>query len=305
MVYGAMDQPVFFNPKRQQLYLTHSILGEGGFGRVYDGWCGALPVAIKVVKPTANSRQDWLTWDHEQRVHLRCIGHAFIVQTYDQFVALSGELIIVMERANGHLQTTIELGLRQSPKTVCKIACEILSALDFLHSCQVIHRDVTLKNILRFPQGVKLGDFGISRIQVDVNDLAKTFVGHPSYIPPELLRDGTRYSNFQSDLYQLGIVLLSLLTGKPPIPLNLTFDQASPFILDATPRRTAESLIPQYGRTAQMISRLLPRTLELRYQTAAQAYQDFHTEFKKLDQQENMAVAGLSLAALAALAMKA
>ena len=110
MLKGGMSQTVIYNPIRQQQYLAHGILGEGGFGRVYDGWFGALPCAIKVVKPTVDSRKDWLTWDHEQRVHLRCIGHASIVQTYDQFVAPSGELVIVMERAQGHLQTTIDLG---------------------------------------------------------------------------------------------------------------------------------------------------------------------------------------------------
>jgi serine/threonine protein kinase len=77
----------------------------------------------------------------------------------------------------------------------------------------------TPKNILWFPGGVfKLADFGISKAVVEADELARTLVGHKTFIPPELLASG--YSSYQSDIYQLGLVLLALLTGDYPIPLD-------------------------------------------------------------------------------------
>ena len=90
------------------------------------------------------------------------------------------------------------------------------------------------------------------------------------------------FFTFQSDLYQLGIVLLSLLMGKPPIPLNANITETAPFIRDATPRRWAEALIPAYGQTARMIGMLLPRTVSKRYASAQQAHMDFYSEYARL-----------------------
>ena len=95
-----------------------------------------------------------------------------------------------------------------NPSLVCSIGIQLCAALAHIHQLGVIHRDVTLNNVLWYANGVfKLSDFGISRQTVSGEDFARTFIGYRNAIPPELLTAG--YSTTQSDIYQLGIVLLT------------------------------------------------------------------------------------------------
>lgn len=294
-----MNQFFLYNPQRRQRYYPVAALDQGGFGIVWAGYIGVLPVAIKVIKPTSNFLRDWATWDVEQRIHLICLAQQHIVQTYDQFVTPDGHLVLVMERAEGNLQNVVDRGHRYVPKDVCAIACQLLTALDYLHSIGIMHRDVTLKNILLFNGGIfKLSDFGISRMDMSPDELARTFIGHSSYIPPELFAG---YSSFQSDLYQLGLVLLALLTGRHPIPLNADISVTKPLIEAGIPRQTAELLIPTFGRTAEIIAMMLRRTPAYRYATAAGVYQDFHSEYYAIEAREKVANALMMRNALGAL----
>jgi serine/threonine-protein kinase len=130
---------------------------------------------------------------------------------------------------------------------------------------------------------VKLADFGISKECLRADELARTFIGHPCFIPPELFIAG--YSSTQSDIYQLGLVLLTLLIGKYPIPMNATLRDTQIAIESGLPRQIAESLIPQHGKLAEIISVMLRRREIWRYWTAAAAYQDLSAEMNRLNQQ--------------------
>lgn len=286
-----MSQPYkfyLFNPERQVRYYAVHGLDEGGFGYVWSGITDqGLPVAIKIIKPSSDSQRDFSSWYTEQKIHLQCLSHPYIVMTFDQFFSPEGHLVLVMEKAGGNLESLVNAGYKYSLKAVCAIGTQILSALHYIHSLGVIHRDVTLKNILWFNNGIfKLCDFGISKSDVKPDELAKTFIGHKSYIPPELLYAG--YSSQQSDLYQLGLVLLSLLIGRHPIPLNSSAEQARQMILDGTPRQIADSLISTHGKLADVISVLLRRRDQYRYKTAQEVWAELETEYRKQENIEQM-----------------
>jgi serine/threonine-protein kinase len=170
--------------------------------------------------------------------------------------------------------------MRWADKAICAIGTQILAALHYIHGLGIIHRDVTLKNIIWFNGGIfKLCNFGISKQNVLPDEYARTFIGHKSYIPPELFHLG--YSTHQSDIYQLGLVLLTLIKGQHPIPENATPEQTRSLILDGVPRQIADPLIPTHGRVAQIISIMLRRRKEYRYKSAADAWADCEQEFRR------------------------
>ncbi len=279
------DQHQFyvFNEQRGARYYAVRSLDEGGFGWVWSGTTAeGLPIAIKVFKPTSDFTRDFESWFTEQQVYLRCLQHQYIVSTYDQFYSPNHGLVIVMEKAEGSLDELVHANGALNPTWVSAIGCQILSALHFIHTQGIVHRDVSLKNILWFPGGVfKLADFGISKQGVGIEQYARTFIGHKSYIPPELIL--AKYSTHQSDLYQLGLVLLTLLTGEHPIPLSATVEETRELILNGVPRQIADSLVPSFGNLAGIISVMLRRRDRWRYQNAMAVWTDLDKEFKHLE----------------------
>ena len=115
-----------------------------------------------------------------------------------------------------------------------RIISEICSALIFLHTNKphpVVHGDLKPANILLDVNLVsKLSDFGISRllIQSSTNNttLYRTMhpMGTPLYMDPEFFATGELIC--QSDVYSFGIVVLRLLTGKPPVGIKKTVEDA-------------------------------------------------------------------------------
>lgn len=278
-----------FNPARQTRYFVIAPINEGGFGQVWSGVTEpGLPVAIKITKPTLDAAADLARWFNEQRLYLECLHHDHIVTTYDQFCSQDGRLVIVMETANGSLHDLIVAGRQFDAKTVCQVGVQILSALHYIHTRKVIHRDVTPQNILWFMGGTyKLADFGISKADVGIDELARTFVGHKTFVPPELLAAG--YTSYQSDIYQLGLVLLALLTGNYPIAMDASVAETRQMILAGKPRLLAESLVPQHGQLAQILSFMLRRRDAWRYKTALDVWRDLSGEFERQEKLSGMA----------------
>ncbi|XP_064082487.1 serine/threonine-protein kinase Nek4-like isoform X2 [Macrobrachium nipponense] len=90
---------------------------------------------------------------------------------------------------------------------------QITMALQYLHSHNILHRDLKTQNIFLTRSGlIKLGDFGIARVLNSSMDLATTMIGTPYYMSPELF-SGIPYS-YKSDVWALGCCLYELITLK-------------------------------------------------------------------------------------------
>jgi serine/threonine-protein kinase len=264
-----------YNPRRSVCYYAQKLLNEGGFGKVWAGTTSlGQGVAIKIFKPSSNADRDFSCWFREQQLCLQCYGHPNIVMSLDQFVTQNGYMVLVMELATGNLESVISGGRPARPAFVRSVGLQILNALHYIHNTVgAIHRDVTLRNILLFKNGiVKLSDFSIAKENVSAYEIARTFVGTPAFIPPELYIN--QFTTYQSDIYQLGLVMLSLLIGKCPVPLNVGLETARKLVVDGVPRITAERLVCNQGDLASVISKMLPRHLQYRYKSAAQVHQD-------------------------------
>ena len=84
--------------------------------------------------------------------------------------------------------------------TILEWFVQICFALKHVHERKVLHRDLKTQNIFLMASGqIKLGDFGIARVLDATKDYAKTMVGTPYYLSPEIIED--RPYNFKSDVW--------------------------------------------------------------------------------------------------------
>lgn len=270
---------VIANPQGFGYFLQGRIAGGGG-GDVYSAVTQAgQHVAIKFIKSYPHNRAAGLaTWINECNSSLKCQNHPHIVRVFEYFQTGQGHLVIVMERADCSLADLIKRGYRFDTRAICRVGMQVLQALSFIHSLTspIIHRDVTPKNVLVFPNWIyKLSDFGISKNTVTHEEIARTFIGYSSYIPPELLARG--YSRQQADLYQLGIIFLTLMLGSSPIEEKFSQQHIYNQILYGVPRQKAEALISSggsAGELAKVASIMLRRREEYRYRSAADVYHE-------------------------------
>ena len=93
---------------------------------------------------------------------------------------------------------------------------EVVLALEYLHSKNIIYRDLKPENVLIDERGhIKLADFGVSKILPTKESVTHSFCGSPEYMSPEMLTPLLGHS-FPLDLYSLGAFLHELLLGHPP-----------------------------------------------------------------------------------------
>jgi serine/threonine-protein kinase len=198
-------------------YELRTILGEGAFGRVYEGFDRRLErqVAVKVIKPWWADDPEWVaTFERETRLLAR-VSDPGIVQIYDVGHAPEG-LYYVSELVHGE---SLAARLRRGPlpaSEACGVAGQLCRALAGAHAQRIVHRDVKPANILLSTDGrVKVGDFGVARLAESTTDgTAASIVGTPRYMAPEQGRG--RPTTSATDVYSAGVVLYEMLSGAPP-----------------------------------------------------------------------------------------
>ena len=223
-------------------------VGSGGMASVYEGEDIHLGrrVAIKVLHPQYEADAGAVSrFEREARSVARLV-HPGIVAVYD--VGYDGDRhFIVMEYVEG--QSVKEL-LRGGPLSVDRtidVGAQVARALDYAHQLGVVHRDVKPHNILLTPDGAaKLVDFGIALAR-DVASLTDggAILGTAHYLAPEQARGEPATS--ASDLYQLGVVLYEMATGRPPFEGENAIDIARQHLaLEPLPPSRLNSRIPPF-----------------------------------------------------------
>lgn len=197
-------------------------IGSGGFGDVYkaqlkDGKVVAIKKLIHV------SGQG----DREFTAEMETIGkikHRNLVPLLGYCKAGEERLLVYDYMKFGSLEDVLhdrkKIGKKLNWEARRKIAVGAARGLAFLHhNCipHIIHRDMKSSNVLIDEQlEARVSDFGMARLMsvVDTHLSVSTLAGTPGYVPPEY------YQSFRcttkGDVYSYGVVLLELLTGKPP-----------------------------------------------------------------------------------------
>mmetsp|Transcript_36440 Transcript_36440/g.27023 ORF Transcript_36440/g.27023 Transcript_36440/m.27023 type:complete len:180 (+) Transcript_36440:131-670(+) len=157
---------------------------------------------------------------------LEALNHVNIIRFREVYKTKKGKLCIVMDFADGgDIQSKIKEKHKKKQQTgvmeyfsedqVLNWFTQICLAIKHCHDRKILHRDLKSQNIFLTSRGfVKLGDFGIARVLSNTRSMAKTVVGTPYYLPPEII-EGKPYS-FKSDVWSLGILLYEMCALQPP-----------------------------------------------------------------------------------------
>lgn len=208
-------------------YRLEKVLGIGGMGAVYRARHEQIgsTVAIKVLFTHGLRRGELLTRFRREAYAAGATGHANIVKVHDLVTNDDGLSYLVMDYVDGEpLDELIHREGPFSPERAINIAEQILSALHAAHEKGIIHRDVKPENVMiSRDEGYEIArvlDFGISKIRPTDADSAAltktgTILGTPLYMAPEQAR-GERDLDHRLDLYAVGVMLYTMLAGRPP-----------------------------------------------------------------------------------------
>ena len=134
---------------------------------------------------------------------------------------------IVMEYANdGDLSKKIKAQKQKifgekyfSEEKIMQYFYQICRGLQYIHSKNIIHRDIKSQNIFLMKNGkLKIGDFGIAKALTETKNNASTVIGTPYYFSPEII-NGEPY-NYKTDIWSLGVVLYEMCCLKLPFESN-------------------------------------------------------------------------------------
>lgn len=199
-------------------YVKEKRIGEGSFGTAYlvrSKGTGAHYVMkrINFSRMTEKEKEEAM---REVEV-LSKMQHPYIV-AYKESFEHDKNLYIVMDYCEGgDLYTVIrehaQKGRYFSEDLILSWFVQICLALKHVHDRKILHRDIKSQNIfLTKGNNVKLGDFGIAKILKNTVDLAKTCIGTPYYLSPEIC-ENKPYNN-KSDIWALGCILYEMAALK-------------------------------------------------------------------------------------------
>eukprot|EP00063_Salmo_salar_P003541 XP_013978376.1 PREDICTED: serine/threonine-protein kinase Nek1 isoform X7 [Salmo salar] len=191
-------------------------IGEGSFGKAIlvksreDGKQYVIK-EIGISRMSSKERQE----SRKEVAVLANMSHPNIVQYKESFEEC-GCLYIVMDYCEGgDLFKTInsQKGVQFPEEQILDWLVQICLALKHVHDRKILHRDIKSQNIFLTKDGtIQLGDFGIARVLNSTVELARTCIGTPYYLSPEIC-ENKPYNN-KSDVWALGCVLYEMCTLK-------------------------------------------------------------------------------------------
>ncbi|XP_074838048.1 uncharacterized protein LOC142004353 [Carettochelys insculpta] len=195
-------------------------LGDGAFGKVLKAQhkeTGVL-AAAKVINIQSEEELD----DYVVEIDILAgCNHPNIVKLLDA-VYWNSQLWILMEFCPGGAVDAAMLELEKglTEEQICVACKQILLALEYLHSCKIIHRDLKAGNVLLTLEGdVKLADFGVSAKNSHTLQRRTSFLGTPYWMAPEVVQCETSKEkpyNYKADIWSLGITLIEMAEMEPP-----------------------------------------------------------------------------------------
>ncbi|KAF4654405.1 hypothetical protein FOL46_008735 [Perkinsus olseni] len=191
-------------------------VGTGTFGRVrvvkIKGCKDRTPFALKILKKSEVIRLKQIEHVKAEREILEKLSHPFIVNLFTTFRD-DKRLFMLMEYVNGgELFSHLRKAGRLPNEEARFYAAEIVLAFQYMHSLDVVYRDLKPENLLiDFEGHIKITDFGFAKV---VTDRTWTLCGTPEYLAPEIIQ--SKGHGKAVDWWALGILIFEMLAGYPP-----------------------------------------------------------------------------------------
>eukprot|EP01103_Thecamoeba_quadrilineata_P011672 TRINITY_DN2831_c0_g2_i1.p1 TRINITY_DN2831_c0_g2~~TRINITY_DN2831_c0_g2_i1.p1 ORF type:complete len:716 (+),score=177.62 TRINITY_DN2831_c0_g2_i1:246-2150(+) len=204
-------------------------LGEGNLGAVYKG-LNILTGDFAAVKrlPIKDLYEDQLKCLQNEITLLQSLRHDNIVK-YLGVIKSQRHVNLILEYVEGGSLAQVMAGYGVFPESLAAIYIQqVLKGLSYLHSSNIIHRDIKASNLLITKEGViKLSDFGVSMSLTTGTDSVRnsTFEKRsPYWMAPEMIR--FQLVTTACDIWSIGCTIIELLTGYPPY-FDKSVDQAA------------------------------------------------------------------------------
>ncbi|UZO15483.1 uncharacterized protein OCT59_006903 [Rhizophagus irregularis] len=234
-----------------------SIIGRGRFGIVSKAnLANTGLVALKTIC-SENSEEEHSEFNDEFVKELKLLREVDSHPNINRFLGITKDseyYILVLEYANeGHLKGYLNknfASLKWNDKI--RMALDIISGLKFLHSKEIIHRDLHSKNILVNNGKLIIADFGLSKKLAEViTNSAGNRYGVVEYVEPQCFKNINYKKDKKSDIYSLGVLLWEISSGRRPYsdcPRNLLNDH----IREGNREKPIEGTLPKYQKLYQI-----------------------------------------------------
>ncbi len=222
-----------------------ALLGEGGMGAVYAATHvrNGLAVAVKVLFPEIARDEKVRKRFLQEGYAANRVEHKGAVSVLDDGTSSDGYSYLVMERLSGAPLDAVadRQGGRLSVDETLRYSTQALDVVAAAHARGIVHRDIKPENVFICDDGtVKLLDFGIAQVRVATTEARLTVtqapLGTPAFMPPEQALAHWDRVGPHSDVYALGAMMFTLLTGQlvheartvPELLVRVSTQQARP-----------------------------------------------------------------------------
>jgi len=257
------------------------VLGKGAYGKVFQvrkkkGQNQGELYALKSVNKSriASSQTDIRHTKAERDVLVKT-DHPFVVKLYWAFETPKRLYLVQEFCRGGELFRRMEVERMMLEEHARFYLCEIVCAIEYLHSIDIIYRDLKTENVMLEQNGhVKLIDFGLSKLGMNEGVLTNTFCGTVEYMAPEVVTRSPGYTK-PADWWSYGIFTFDLLTGRSPFHSNRGKQETKERILRGK-FHTPAFLTPM---AQDLIRRLLRRPVDKRLGSKGGAQEVKNHEF--------------------------